>query len=120
MLATHREAYDPNVAARISLGASFSAADYIELGFARARLVDEVAALSAGFDALLYPTCSCVAPTIAEVRLGVVWCRVGACVVVLRVANAGERVLLVISPSHHPVRQNANRSSVSVSSERAP
>jgi aspartyl-tRNA(Asn)/glutamyl-tRNA(Gln) amidotransferase subunit A len=57
--------FDPRVAQRITLGKALSAADYLELGFLRAAFIREVGALAAPFDAILMPTCACVAPAIA-------------------------------------------------------
>jgi len=58
---------DPNVRARIERGCAVSAADYVEMVQARARLVRAMDARLAGLDALVMPTCAIVAPTIAEV-----------------------------------------------------
>ena len=58
--------YDPRVGKRILLGKSMSASDYLLLGELRAAYMHEVEALAAPFDAILMPTCPCVAPTIAE------------------------------------------------------
>ena len=58
---------DPNVAARIERGCAVSAADYVDMMRARARLVRAMDARLAGLDALIMPTTSIVAPTIAEV-----------------------------------------------------
>jgi aspartyl-tRNA(Asn)/glutamyl-tRNA(Gln) amidotransferase subunit A len=58
--------FDPRVALRVETGAALSAADYLELGFLRAAYMREVGAAAASFDAILMPTCPCVAPRIAE------------------------------------------------------
>jgi aspartyl-tRNA(Asn)/glutamyl-tRNA(Gln) amidotransferase subunit A len=58
---------DPNVLARIERGCAVSAADYVEMVRERGRLVRAMDARLAGLDALLMPTTSIVAPTIAEV-----------------------------------------------------
>jgi aspartyl-tRNA(Asn)/glutamyl-tRNA(Gln) amidotransferase subunit A len=58
---------DPNVLARIERGCAVSAADYVDMMRDRARLVGEMDARLTGFDALIMPTTSIVAPTIAEV-----------------------------------------------------
>lgn len=58
--------FDPRVAMRLATGAALSAADYVELGFLRAAYIREVGALAAPYDAILMPTCPCVAPAIAE------------------------------------------------------
>ena len=62
-----RGEYDPRIAKRIDLAAQMSAADYVDLGLARAAYIRAVEAAAAPFDALLMPTTPCVAPPIAEV-----------------------------------------------------
>jgi aspartyl-tRNA(Asn)/glutamyl-tRNA(Gln) amidotransferase subunit A len=58
---------DPNVRARIERGCATSAADYADMVRHRGRLVQAMDARLATLDALLMPTTSIVAPTIAEV-----------------------------------------------------
>ena len=58
---------DPNVRARIARGCEVSAADYVDMMRARAQLVRAMDARLVGLDALIMPTTSIVAPTIAEV-----------------------------------------------------
>ena len=58
---------DPNVRARIERGCATSAADYADMVRERERLVQAMDARLATLDALLMPTTSIVAPTIAEV-----------------------------------------------------
>jgi aspartyl-tRNA(Asn)/glutamyl-tRNA(Gln) amidotransferase subunit A len=58
---------DPNVRARIERGAELSAADYVELVQARARLVRAMDAALRDIDALVMPTTPIVAPTMTEV-----------------------------------------------------
>jgi len=58
---------DPNVRARIERGCAVSAADYVDMMQARARLVGLMDARLVGLDALIMPATSIVAPTIAEV-----------------------------------------------------
>jgi aspartyl-tRNA(Asn)/glutamyl-tRNA(Gln) amidotransferase subunit A len=58
---------DPNVLARIERGCAVSAADYVDMVRERARLVREMDGRLAGLDALIMPTTSIAAPTIAEV-----------------------------------------------------
>ena len=58
---------DPNVRARIERGCATSAADYADMVRQRGRLVQAMDARLATLDALLMPTTSIVAPTIAEV-----------------------------------------------------
>ena len=67
-LATHGADFDPNVRARIERGANLSAADYVEMARARARLVRAMDAQAAAFDAWMLPTTAIVAPTIAEMH----------------------------------------------------
>jgi aspartyl-tRNA(Asn)/glutamyl-tRNA(Gln) amidotransferase subunit A len=59
--------YDPRILARIRRGERMSAADYIDLVAARARLIAAVAKRTAGFDAVVTPTCPIIPPAIAEV-----------------------------------------------------
>lgn len=59
--------FDQRVAMRIETGRSLSATDYVELGFLRRACLREVGAAAAPHDAMLMPTCPCVAPPIAEV-----------------------------------------------------
>lgn len=66
-LQTRGDAFDPNVRARMSRGASITAADYIDLIQIRNRLVEEIDAWMEDFDALVLPTTPIVAPTIAEI-----------------------------------------------------
>ncbi len=58
---------DPNVLARIERGCAVSAADYVDMMRDRARLVRDMDARLTGLDALVMPTTSITAPTIAEV-----------------------------------------------------
>jgi aspartyl-tRNA(Asn)/glutamyl-tRNA(Gln) amidotransferase subunit A len=58
---------DPNVRARIERGAGMTAADYIDMGQARRRLVRAMDARLATLDALVLPTTPIVAPKIADV-----------------------------------------------------
>lgn len=67
ILEKHKSEYDPRVASRVALGASFSAADYIQLGLDRKHLISRVSALMRPYDAMIYPTVAITAPTIAEV-----------------------------------------------------
>ena len=66
MMAARSEQYDPYVISRIRKGEHQSAADYIELLNARARLQEQVWKASAGYDALIYPTVPIIAPAVAE------------------------------------------------------
>lgn len=67
-LARHPDAFDPNVRARIERGGKASAADYIDMLRARARLVRAMDARLSGLDALVLPTTAITAPTIAEME----------------------------------------------------
>ncbi|MGE3161917.1 MAG: amidase [Burkholderiales bacterium] len=58
--------YDRRIAQRIHFAREMSAADYVELGLARAAYMRAVEARAAPYDAMLMPTAPCVAPTIAE------------------------------------------------------
>jgi len=60
--------YDPRVISRIRRGAGQSAADVIELGYARRKLIDGAEARMAPFDAVLMPTVPIVAPRLAELE----------------------------------------------------
>lgn len=61
------QAYDLRILARILRGEKMSAADYIELGQARARIIAAIAARTAPLDAVVMPTCPVVPPAISEV-----------------------------------------------------
>ncbi len=62
----HPDAYDPNVLFRLKAGARPSAADYLDSLAGWAALAAEANALSAGYDALVWPTCPITAPPIAD------------------------------------------------------
>lgn len=64
-LARHGDRYDPRVALRIRRGEKMSAADYVELAWARRDWIARTAAAIAPFDAMLSPTVPIVAPAIA-------------------------------------------------------
>ena len=68
LIAERREGYDPRILARILRGERIGAADYIDLAKARARIVAAVARRTAGFDAVVCPTCAVVPPPIAAVE----------------------------------------------------
>jgi aspartyl-tRNA(Asn)/glutamyl-tRNA(Gln) amidotransferase subunit A len=68
LVAERRERYDPRILARILRGERMPAADYIDVGAARARLIAKVAPRTAPFDAVLAPTCPLVPPALAEVE----------------------------------------------------
>jgi aspartyl-tRNA(Asn)/glutamyl-tRNA(Gln) amidotransferase subunit A len=67
LIATQAEAYDPRILGRIQRGAQMRAADYVRLREARARIIAAIAPRTAGFDALVMPTCPIVPPALAEV-----------------------------------------------------
>ncbi len=58
--------FDRRVGMRITLARNITSADFVEFGFLRAAYQREVGALAAPYDAILMPTCPCIAPTIAE------------------------------------------------------
>jgi aspartyl-tRNA(Asn)/glutamyl-tRNA(Gln) amidotransferase subunit A len=64
-LAEHGHRYDPMVRARIERGAATSPSDLARILADRARLIGEAARETAGFDALILPTCPIVAPPVA-------------------------------------------------------
>jgi aspartyl-tRNA(Asn)/glutamyl-tRNA(Gln) amidotransferase subunit A len=68
LLETHAADYDPRIASRILRGKEMTAADYIELGQARRRIIDEADRALAAYDAILMPTVPCIAPRIANLE----------------------------------------------------
>ena len=64
-LAAGAERYDPRVVLRIRRGEAMSAADYVELTWARRDWIARTEAAIAGFDAMLSPTVPRLAPPIA-------------------------------------------------------
>ena len=67
-LARDGERYDPRVAMRIRRGEAMSAADYVELMWARRDWIARMEAAMAGFDAMLSPTVPIIAPPIEPLR----------------------------------------------------
>ncbi len=65
LLATRGNDYDPRIRVRIGRGEGMSAADYLDLVAARARLIAEFDVATAPYDCLLMPTVPIVAPRIA-------------------------------------------------------
>ena len=65
-LETRASEYDPRVSKRVVLARDFNAADYIQLGFDRTEFIRGAEALGAPYDAMVYPTTPCSAPSIAE------------------------------------------------------
>jgi aspartyl-tRNA(Asn)/glutamyl-tRNA(Gln) amidotransferase subunit A len=68
LIAEHGDRYDQRILARIRRGERMSAADYIDLVGHRARLIAAVAKRTAGFDAVVTPTCPIIPPALAEVE----------------------------------------------------
>ena len=68
LLARREAGYDARVAKRIRLGATISAADYIDLHAARNAWIARMADVVAPYDALIMPTVPIVAPPIAELE----------------------------------------------------
>ena len=68
LVARGRDAYDPRILARILRGQRMTAAEYIELSQARARIIAAIAPRTAAFDAVVTPTCPLTPPAIAEVE----------------------------------------------------
>lgn len=62
------ELYDPRVVSRIRRGEQQTAADLIELGYARQKLIEDAEARLSAYDAVLMPTVPVVAPRIAELE----------------------------------------------------
>ena len=58
---------DPNIRVRLERGGAVSAADYINMIYARERLVRAMDCRLSGLDALIIPTAGIVAPKIADV-----------------------------------------------------
>jgi aspartyl-tRNA(Asn)/glutamyl-tRNA(Gln) amidotransferase subunit A len=65
LLAEKGEGYDPRIRKRILRGEGMSAAAYLDLIAARAELIRRFDASTAGYDALIMPTCPLVPPAIA-------------------------------------------------------
>jgi aspartyl-tRNA(Asn)/glutamyl-tRNA(Gln) amidotransferase subunit A len=68
LLETRASDYDPRIASRILRGKEMTAADYIELGQARRRIIAEADRVLAPYDAILMPTVPCIAPRIADLE----------------------------------------------------
>jgi aspartyl-tRNA(Asn)/glutamyl-tRNA(Gln) amidotransferase subunit A len=68
LIAERGDDYDQRILARIKRGERMGAADYVELVAARARIIAAVARRTAGFDAVVCPTCPVVPPAIADVQ----------------------------------------------------
>jgi aspartyl-tRNA(Asn)/glutamyl-tRNA(Gln) amidotransferase subunit A len=68
LLAERGGEYDPRIRLRIERGARISAADYVDLLHARARLIASFDARTAAFDALVMPTCPIIPARIADLE----------------------------------------------------
>lgn len=66
LLATQGGGYDPRIRVRIARGEHVSAADYIDLVNARARLIASFDRATAPYDCLLMPSVPVIAPRIAD------------------------------------------------------
>jgi aspartyl-tRNA(Asn)/glutamyl-tRNA(Gln) amidotransferase subunit A len=66
LLAAQGAGYDPRIRVRIMRGETMSAADYLDLAPARARIIAEFDAATRDFDCVVMPTVPIVAPRIAD------------------------------------------------------
>jgi aspartyl-tRNA(Asn)/glutamyl-tRNA(Gln) amidotransferase subunit A len=66
LLATQGSGYDPRIRVRIARGEQMSAADYLDLLNARARLIASFDRATAPYDCVLMPSVPIVAPRIAD------------------------------------------------------
>jgi aspartyl-tRNA(Asn)/glutamyl-tRNA(Gln) amidotransferase subunit A len=66
LLAEQGQGYDPRIRVRIARGEGFTAAEYLSLVGARARIISEFNASTADFDCVVMPTVPIVAPGIAS------------------------------------------------------
>lgn len=102
LLQTHKDLYDPRVRVRIELGRSQSAADYVDLCSARARLMARLNAETAEFDALLMPTTPILPPPLAALETDDAYFRYNALSVQNTViANVADRCAISL-PCHKP------------------
>lgn len=69
LLSRRADAIDPNIRARLERARNVTAADYIDMVRARARLIERMDARLADLDVLALPTTPIVAPTMAEVAM---------------------------------------------------
>jgi aspartyl-tRNA(Asn)/glutamyl-tRNA(Gln) amidotransferase subunit A len=67
LIARRGKDYDQLVYPRILRGQEMSAADYIDLLYARADLQKRVSAITSNYDSVIMPTCAIAAPTLDEV-----------------------------------------------------
>ena len=68
LIERQRNAYDPRILSRILRGGQMSAAEYIQLGQDRARIIAAFAARTTGYDAVVSPTCALVPPALSEIE----------------------------------------------------
>ena len=68
LIAEKSDRYDPRILKRIARGERMSAADYVDLVNARARIIASAAPRTAVFDAVIAPTCPLVPPKLSEVE----------------------------------------------------
>ncbi len=66
LLATQGQGYDPRIRVRIARGEHMSAAEYIDLVNARARLISSFDRATSCFDCVLMPSVPIIAPRIAD------------------------------------------------------
>lgn len=94
--------YDQRILKRIKPGEAITAADYIALQAARARIIAAAARRTAGFDALLAPTVPLAPPALAEIEDEAAYGRIN--LALLRnpsVANFLDRCAISL-PCHRP------------------
>ncbi|WP_439597517.1 amidase [Falsiroseomonas sp.] len=68
LIEAQRGAYDQRILSRILRGGQMSAAEYIQLGQDRARIISAIAARTAAFDAVVSPTCPLVPPALTAIE----------------------------------------------------
>lgn len=67
LVARKREEYDPLILKRIMRGEKMPAADYVKLLVERPRIQAAIARRTAGYDAVVLPTCPIIPPAVSEV-----------------------------------------------------
>jgi len=68
LIEVKRDTYDPFVLARLERGREISAADYIELQWAREEMIARLNMITAPYDALMMPTCPIIAPALRDLE----------------------------------------------------
>ncbi len=68
LIAEKSDRYDPRILKRIARGERMSAADYVDLLNARARIIASAVARTQLFDAVICPTCPLVPPKLSDVE----------------------------------------------------